>query len=186
MYSHGNTKYGQVINFLGHQKPHPHERKSTIPKPEQNQCHDMSLNVTKCKPDIRNEDIRNEDIRNDTDKPSCQRNKFSDEDMNLASNMKSAIENIGVRVKANMEAWANTIRLMREIDNIALGEIESIFDWANGDDFWRTNILSPGKLRKQFQQLKLKKNSQPSSSYEEKTNGEPATGTSIGVFPGVK
>lgn len=59
---HGNVGY--VENFTKHQRPHPHEAKSTLPeKPEQNQCHGMSLNVTKCTSDVMIDDIRNNDTR---------------------------------------------------------------------------------------------------------------------------
>lgn len=37
---------GYVEHFRKHQNPHPHEAKSVLPpKPEQNQCHDMSLTL---------------------------------------------------------------------------------------------------------------------------------------------
>ncbi len=65
-----NGMYGHVTHFSEHQRPHPHEAKSKIPdeikKTLNNQCHEMSLHVTKCKSDIRNIDIRNTDI---TEKP---------------------------------------------------------------------------------------------------------------------
>ena len=43
-YTAGDEIYGEVCNFKEHQRPHPHEAKSTIPqKPEQNQCHDNDV-----------------------------------------------------------------------------------------------------------------------------------------------
>lgn len=35
-------------------------------------------------------------------------------------------------------------------------EVTRIIDWCQADAFWRCNILSPSKLRKQFTQLRLK------------------------------
>ena len=35
-------------------------------------------------------------------------------------------------------------------------EVEWIIDWCQTNEFWHSNILSPGKLRKQFTQLVLK------------------------------
>jgi hypothetical protein len=49
--------------------------------------------------------------------------------------------------------WANTIRLMRLQDNRTHYEICELFKWANKDDFWKSNILSPSSLRKQWEQL---------------------------------
>lgn len=53
----------------------------------------------------------------------------------------------------NYQKWANTIRLIRERDNIPPEQINSIFLWANNHSFWKTNILSPAKLRKQIPKL---------------------------------
>lgn len=58
---------GYVEHFKKHQSPHPHEAKSILPeKPEQNQCHDMSLTLhglsAKCNADVRIEDVRIVDI----------------------------------------------------------------------------------------------------------------------------
>ena len=60
----------------------------------------------------------------------------------------------------NWNTWANDIRLMREQDSRTHREICELFGWANRDDFWRVNILSPAKLRKQWGQLSVKRLSQ--------------------------
>jgi len=55
--------------------------------------------------------------------------------------------------------WLNDMRLLivdRGGDDAAVAEIERIIDWCQTDAFWRSNILSPAKLRKQFTQLLLK------------------------------
>lgn len=55
-------------------------------------------------------------------------------------------------------AWANDIRLMRNALNVTHKEICEVFQWANADDFWQDNILSPSKLRKQWSTLKARMN----------------------------
>ncbi|PHM60464.1 replication protein [Xenorhabdus stockiae] len=55
----------------------------------------------------------------------------------------------------NWPEWANDIRLMRQQDNHTHHDICSLFKWANKNHFWHTNILSPAKLRKQWQTLTL-------------------------------
>ena len=60
---------GYVEHFKKHQNPHPHEAKSILPeKPEINQCHDMSCNVTKCNADIIIPDTIIHDTSKDADK----------------------------------------------------------------------------------------------------------------------
>ncbi len=53
--------------------------------------------------------------------------------------------------------WANTIRLIRVQDNRTHFEICELFQWANKDEFWKDNILSPTSLRKQWDQLSTKR-----------------------------
>jgi hypothetical protein len=57
----------------------------------------------------------------------------------------------------NFKSWANDIRLMRECDRRTDEEIRALFEWANQDHFWRTNILSPAKLRKQWDVLVIQR-----------------------------
>lgn len=57
----------------------------------------------------------------------------------------------------NWVEWANTIRLMRLQDKRTHYEICELFKWANEDDFWQENILSPSKLRKQWDPLTTKR-----------------------------
>lgn len=57
----------------------------------------------------------------------------------------------------NWDAWANDMRLMREQDRRTHRDACALFDWANKDGFWKTNILSPAKLREKWQQLSLKR-----------------------------
>ncbi|HFK5733285.1 hypothetical protein [Enterobacter sichuanensis] len=57
----------------------------------------------------------------------------------------------------NWAEWANTTRLMRVQDNRTHYEICDLFQWANRDEFWKDNILSPSSLRKQWDQLTTKR-----------------------------
>lgn len=53
--------------------------------------------------------------------------------------------------------WANTIRLMRVQDKRTHFEICDLFKWANKDDFWKDNILSPSSLRRKWDDLTTKR-----------------------------
>lgn len=56
----------------------------------------------------------------------------------------------------NLQKWSDDFRLMIERDNRLPEEINTVIDWCQKDSFWKTNILSPSKLRKQYDQLVLK------------------------------
>ncbi|WP_409346796.1 phage replisome organizer N-terminal domain-containing protein [Paenibacillus sp. MBLB4367] len=53
----------------------------------------------------------------------------------------------------NMQQWADDCRKILEIDKRDKGLVRDVIDWATKDTFWQGNILSPGKLRKQFTTL---------------------------------
>ena len=101
-------------------------------------------------------------------KPSKSENKFSAVDKSFAEHMVKKIKELNPGSKdPNINSWANEIRLMRERDDRDIQEIERIFNWANNDSFWRTNILSPAKLRKQFDQLSIKMNGANNGSHQQ-------------------
>lgn len=56
-------------------------------------------------------------------------------------------------VKPNWDTWAEDIRKIRELDKRTPTQIEAVIKWAQQDSFWSGNILSPAKLRKQFNTL---------------------------------
>ncbi len=53
----------------------------------------------------------------------------------------------------DFERWARDVRLLVERDGRTLEDVWRVFEFANRDQFWRANILSPAKLRKQFPAL---------------------------------
>jgi len=57
----------------------------------------------------------------------------------------------------NIESWAKDIRLMRERDKRTRREICELFQWAHDHSFWRSNILSPAKLRDQWDRLAIQR-----------------------------
>lgn len=83
--------------------------------------------------------------------------KFSEDDTRCAVWIFDLIKQLdGKRKEPNFDAWSDTIRLMRERDELTHREIAEVFKWANDDHFWKTNILSPQKLREQFSTLRIK------------------------------
>lgn len=84
-------------------------------------------------------------------------NKFSDDDMRLAKFIFEKILVLNPKAKQpNFNSWAETIRITRQMDNRTHKELQEVFLWANKDLFWQKNILSPAKLRAQFDSLVIK------------------------------
>lgn len=101
------------------------------------------------------------------------------EDLRLAEFIYKGVLRVAPKTKKpNIERWANAVRLMREQDSHTHREIAEVFDWANKDIFWQTNIKSPSKLREQFATLHAKmvtvyeinqRSNQPKQSLAERT-----------------
>lgn len=91
---------------------------------------------------------------------SCRKSKSYDEKSipyQLALRLLNSIrENNPGFKEPNLQKWSDDFRLMIERDNRLPEEITTLIDWCQQDSFWKTNILSPSKLRKQYDQLVLK------------------------------
>ncbi|PGS73069.1 hypothetical protein COC69_24005, partial [Bacillus cereus] len=84
------------------------------------------------------------------EKKNTSRLKYEIPDMENAKLLfKLMLENNENCKEPNWESWANEMRLMRERDNRTEEQIQYVIKWSQRDPFWKTNILSPSKLRKQ-------------------------------------
>lgn len=66
-------------------------------------------------------------------------------------------ENNSTFKEPDLQKWAHDMDLLLRIDKRPLEEVREIVNFAQSNDFWKTNILSAGKLRKQYDQLKMQR-----------------------------
>jgi len=71
----------------------------------------------------------------------------------LKNNPTARVKNITSNARAT---WVDSCRLMREEDKRTIGDIERVLRFSQLDEFWKANILSMPKLRKQFDQLYMR------------------------------
>lgn len=64
-------------------------------------------------------------------------------------------ENNSTFKSPNLQKWAKDIDLMLQIDGRPPEEVKAVVSFAQTDSFWIPNILSAGKLRKQYDTLKM-------------------------------
>lgn len=84
------------------------------------------------------------------------RENFTPDDFLLAKHFDLNIKKLtGSKKKTNLEKWADSIRVIRDRDKHLIDEIRELFDWANKNDFWQSNIRSPDKLRKHWDALTI-------------------------------
>ena len=115
------------------------------------------------------------------DFPPAQKGKrkfiYTDDDLRAANWIFGLIKNLSPNVKTpDFASWANEIRLMRERDGRSHKDICELFKWANQNEFWASNILSPAKLREKWDQLEIKRNASPNvkrkESFAEKNSSD--------------
>lgn len=98
--------------------------------------------------------------------------KFSQDDHDCAVWMLSKIRELNPKFKMpNLDTWADDIRKIINIDKRTYQEISDLFLWVNNDDFWSSNILSPAKLRKQWDKIYMKSKSTGQNRATGKTQG---------------
>jgi DNA-binding Lrp family transcriptional regulator len=122
-----------------------------------------------------NTEITNTEITQYNKKTS--RHKYEPCDMENANLLFKLIkENNDGAKEPNVESWANEFRLMRERDGRTDKAIKYLIDWTQNDSFWKTNILSPSKLRKQYDQLvvKIKVDKEKQKNQKQGNNVTPA------------
>lgn len=78
----------------------------------------------------------------------------SEEDLKFASLLFDLVQqNYPNAKKPNLEKWTNDFRLLREMDHALPKDIKYIIEWSQKNSFWKSNIRSADKFRKQYQTL---------------------------------
>lgn len=78
-----------------------------------------------------------------------------DDVQRLCDHLASRIERNGSRRPAITRRWRDAARLMLDADGRTEEQVTRAIDWAQDHEFWRANILSMGKLREKYDQLRL-------------------------------
>lgn len=55
--------------------------------------------------------------------------------------------------ESTLQKWADTFRLLNEVDGYDEDLISDVLAWSQDNEFWRKNVLSAEKFRKQFLRL---------------------------------
>ena len=78
------------------------------------------------------------------------------EELKLSHYLFSKMQGNNPNVKEpNFQQWSKEFKLILQNDHRELDDVRNMIDFTQWDDFWKTNILSPHKLRKQYDQLIL-------------------------------
>tara|TARA_R110000787_G_C13379048_1_gene441645 strand:- start:552 stop:1373 length:822 start_codon:yes stop_codon:yes gene_type:complete len=144
MINQQTTSRYTVITVLNYDQYQDKNQQTTSKQPAYNQ------HITTSK-QVNNKTIKQKD--------STSMNKFTERDVAGAKSMYEKILLVAPKIKEpDFDNWADQLRLMREQDNLSHKEIWAVFIFANNDQFWSSNILSPKTLRTKFSSLHAKMN----------------------------
>jgi hypothetical protein len=80
---------------------------------------------------------------------------YGDENHQACNLLADLIEANGSRRPTVSDKWQSDMDKLNRIDERSWEQITKAIEWCQADDFWRGNIMSPAKLRKQYDQLRL-------------------------------
>ena len=105
-------------------------------------------------PYLENDEGSNTSTSNTISNTSRSKLKFETHHLKLAELLYKQIKNNLPNYKEpDLEMWANEFRLMMDRDKREGEEIQDLIIKTQNDNFWKKNILSPSKLRKQYDRL---------------------------------
>lgn len=161
-YTHGSDGFIQVTNFTKHQNPHKRESDSSIPAPDKHSASTVKgpdehrtrpADSGYLNPDPGS--LTAEGMSEVADAPRTP--PYEPEHFELAVHLDTRIQEHNPKAKPastrQLESWANDVRLMVQRDEHATAEILQVIEWCQESEFWRSNILSMGKLREKFPTL---------------------------------
>jgi len=73
----------------------------------------------------------------------------------LADLLADLIADNGSRRPAVTSTWVRDLERLIRIDGRTAEQVEAAIRWCQQDEFWRANVLSPAKLRKQYDRMRL-------------------------------
>ena len=107
-------------------------------------------------PYLENDEGSNTSNSNTDSNTSRSKLKFETQHLKLAELLYKQIKNnLPNYPEKDLEKWANEFRLMMERDKREGEEIQDLIIKTQNHHFWKKNILSPSKLRKQYDRLVL-------------------------------
>lgn len=84
--------------------------------------------------------------------------------LELANFLADKIASNGSKRPTVSKAWIIDMDRLMRLDGRTRNQVMSAIEWCQNDDFWRSNILSPAKLRSKYDQLRLKASQQSKST----------------------
>lgn len=147
-----------IKNFIKHQSMNPKVEagiKNGLTKAPKELVDRLSIDYDSLSHSNTNTNINTNSNSNVSDsKPLAESKPFEEIDAELSRALRDTIkQNLPTFKEPNLNSWAVEVNKMRRLDGRTPEQIKFIIAWCQKDPFWQGNILSAGKLRKQFDTL---------------------------------
>lgn len=144
-----DTRLGTLFTVVNYDKYQPKQAKNDSFESIEAQGnkkldtgHDTSL-VQTCY------NIKNDKNEKEYNSPNSEEFRLSSLLLNLIKERRSNLK------EPNLHKWCEHFNKLIRLDNRTPGEIERVIRWCQRNNFWQNNILSPDKLRKQYDKLAM-------------------------------
>jgi|HubBroStandDraft_2_1064218.scaffolds.fasta_scaffold00031_41 hypothetical protein len=122
------------------------KRTTVHPQTNHNSCHNEPQFVQ-----INTSDINIKNIKEPCDSVAS----ASNDAVSLCSFFIEQLKKLKPDIKLNTKNWEQDFDKILRIDKRCPERLRQMIEWIHNDGFWKTNILSPGKLRKQYDRIEL-------------------------------
>lgn len=109
-------------------------------------------------PDLSDREVQNLDIPKENPKLKRSRRQTPDnpDARKLCERLAELMVENGCRPPTITQDWLDEARRLLDRDHTPFVEALSVLEWCQADTFWRTNVLSMPKFRKQYDALRLR------------------------------
>lgn len=115
-------------------------------------------NPPSVEPTTENDTLIEVTIKNERKEVTEPSRTYGDEVILACNLFADLIASNGIKRPQVTDKWMQDMERINRIDGYSWEQIENTIRWVTNDSFWRSNVLSPSKLRKQFGALQLKQN----------------------------
>lgn len=165
------TDYGTLFTVVNYDEYQGFERYSNLSSEQQP---NGARTATERQPN-NNKNVKNDKKENTS--PTSAKPKYGPDDVpyKIASHLLNAIRENNPKFSLRnddrkLQSWANDIRLAHERDGRDYGLLDKMVTWCQNDSFWKTNILSGAKLRKQYDQMAMRANEERAQKRRQRAN----------------
>lgn len=151
-----------IVNYDFYQGDSNKKRHETDAKTPRNRTNNNDNNV-------------NNENKNKISRKSAQRIYEDDSDEMILVNyfIEQIRKNDPKFKEPNKQTWADTFRLLMNKDERDKREIAKLIKWVQQNEFWKSNVLSPTSLRKNYSTLIIQMNTQ-TNKQQPTTHNEPS------------